>query len=135
MEHPEIKRKRILVVDDDALNRKLFTAMLAARGHQVFQAVDGACGIDIAYREHPDLIIMDVQMPGMSGLDATHSLKSEPATCDIPVIIATAYSLDEDEIRGSGCDHYLTKPITVSEFIDAVDAVVERTERLAEPVG
>ncbi len=101
---------------------KLFSAMIASQGYDVLQASDGPGGLDLAHQQHPDLIIMDIQLPGMSGLDVTHSLKAEADTRDIPVIATTAYALrgDEEKIRASGCDGYMAKPIAISEFLDLV---------------
>lgn len=135
MHAPDAKHRRVLVVEDDPLNMRLFTAMLVAQGHHVLQATDGASGVDIAHREHPDLIIMDVQMPGISGLEATHSLKTNADTRDIPVIITTAYLLDDEEIRASGCNGYLAKPITISEFLKAIELIIAQSARLPADVG
>jgi two-component system cell cycle response regulator DivK len=101
---------------------KLFAAMILSQGYEVLQASDGLGGIDLAHRQHPDLIIMDIQLPGMSGLDVTHSLKADADTRDIPVIATTAYAQrgDEQKIRESGCDGYMAKPIAISEFLDLV---------------
>jgi two-component system cell cycle response regulator DivK len=105
---------------------KLFSAMIAAQGCHVLQATDGERGLDLAYQEHPDLIIMDIQLPGISGLEVTHQLKTDPATSDIPIIITTAYHYDE-EVRTSGCDGYMAKPIAITEFLELVEAQLSRT--------
>ena len=115
-------RRCVLIVEDNPLNMKLFTAMIASQGYEVLQANDGPGGLDLAHQQHPDLIILDIQLPGMSGLEVTHSLKAEADTRDIPVIATTAYALrgDEEKIWASGCDGYMAKPIAVSEFLDLV---------------
>ena len=102
------------------MNMKLFTAMITAQGHGVLQATDGPRGLDLAHQERPDLIIMDVNLPGMSGLEVTHSLKTDAQTRDIPIIVTTAYGLrgDEPELRASGCDGFMAKPISISEFLE-----------------
>jgi|SRR5579863_1442620 len=119
---PASARRRVLIVEDNPLNMKLFAAMIASQGYEVLEAIDGLGGLDLAHRQHPDLIIMDIQLPGMSGLDVTHSLKADADTRDIPVIATTAYALrgDEERIRESGCDGYMAKPIAISEFLDLV---------------
>lgn len=116
--------KRVLIVEDNPLNMKLFSAMIAAQGYQVLQATDGTLGLDLAHRQHPDLIIMDIQLPGLSGLEVTHSLKADADTRDIPIIATTAFALggDEETIRASGCDGYMAKPIAISQFLEMVEA-------------
>ena len=115
-------RQCVLIVEDNPLNMKLFSAMIASQGFDVLQASDGLDGLDLAQQRHPDLIIVDIQLPGMSGLDVTHNLKADAATRDIPIIATTAYALrgDEEKIRASGCDGYMAKPIAISEFLDLV---------------
>ena len=119
-------QKRVLIVEDNPLNMKLFTAMIAAQGYGVIQAFDGPSAIDIAHRQLPDLIIMDVQLPGMSGLDVTRSLKAEDDTRHIPIIATTAYALrgDEETIFSSGCDGYMAKPIAISEFLALIESFI-----------
>jgi two-component system, cell cycle response regulator DivK len=119
---PARVRGCVLIVEDNPLNMKLFAAMILSQGYEVLQASDGLDGLDLAHRQHPDLIIMDIQLPGMSGLEVTHSLKADADTRDIPVIATTAYAQrgDEQKIRESGCDGYMAKPIAISEFLDLV---------------
>lgn len=116
-------RKCVLIIEDNPLNMKLFTAMLEAQGHAVFEATDGLLGLDMARLMHPDLIIMDIQLPGMSGTDVTRNLKADQATRDIPIIATTAFALEEDEeqIRASGCDAYMAKPIAITQFLELVE--------------
>jgi two-component system, cell cycle response regulator DivK len=125
MEAPDIAGKCILIVEDNPLNMKLFSAMVAAQGYGVLQAADGLRGLDLANREHPDLIIMDVNLPGMSGLEVTQILKADPVTRDIPIIVTTAYQYD-DEIRASGCDGFMSKPISVTDFIGLIDSLMSQ---------
>jgi two-component system cell cycle response regulator DivK len=127
MKPPEAEHKTILIVDDDALNLKLFSVILAARGYRVLQAADGPRGIDLANQEQPDLVIMDVQLPGISGIEVTQALKRDRNTSAIPVIIATAFLIEKDELRESGCDAYMTKPFVSSEFIALIESFVERS--------
>lgn len=134
MKLPEAEPKTVLIVDDDDLNRKLFSVILAARGYRVLQAADGLHGIDLAHQEEPDLIIMDVQLPGISGIEATQALKRDHETSAIPVIVATAFLIEEDELRASRCDAHMTKPFASSEFIALIEAFVGRSRsRQASP--
>ncbi len=121
--------KCVLIVEDNRLNMKLFSAVMAAQGYSVLQASDGRRGVDLAHQQHPDLIIMDVNLPGMSGLEATHSLKGDRDTSDIPIIVTTGHRLrgDDPEVRASGCDGFMAKPIGISAFLDLVERVMERS--------
>lgn len=109
---------RILVIEDNPLNMKLAVFLLEQQGHQVRQATDAEQGLRIAHEQMPQLILMDVQLPGMDGLAATRLLKSNAATRGIKVIALTAFAMsgDEEKIRGAGCDAYLAKPINYQEF-------------------
>ncbi len=124
--NPATTGKCVLIVEDNPLNMKLFTAMIAAQGCHVLQAEEGQRGLDLAHREHPDLIIMDVQLPGITGIEVTHSLKADPETRNIPIIVTTAYGYDE-EIRASGCDAFMAKPIAISEFLEMVETLLKRS--------
>ena len=133
--------KCILIVEDNPLNMKLFSAMVGAQGYGVLQAEDGLRGVDLAHQEHPDLIIMDVDLPGMSGIEATRILKRDPATRDIPIVITTAYAYD-DEIQASGCDGYMAKPITVADFVELIETLMTQVPQpryvrhmIEEPIG
>ena len=117
---------RILVVEDNEPNLKLARLVLERAGHTVLSASDGESGIRVAQAERPDLILMDVQMPGIDGLDATRMLKRDPATASIKVIALTALAMkgDEERILAAGCDAYLAKPYQYKELIDKVAAVL-----------
>lgn len=117
-------RKKILVVDDEPLNMKLFALTLNKRGYEVLQASNGFHAFVLANEELPDLIVMDVRMPHLSGLQVTRSLKDSDHTQKIPVLIATAFLIDEEELRASGCDGYITKPFPTRKFVDAVNALL-----------
>jgi two-component system cell cycle response regulator DivK len=110
---------------------KLFSAMIASQGYDVLQAGDGLGALDLAHQQHPDLIIMDLQLPDMSGLEVTRRLKVDAGTRDIPIIATTAYALrgDEEEIQASGCDAYMAKPIAVSELLELVASLIARSPR------
>ncbi len=122
--------KCVLVVEDNPLNLKLFTAMIGAQGYEVLQAGSGLAAIELAHRRHPDLIIMDLQLPDMSGLDVTQELKAAPDTHEIPIIATTAYASQGDEavIRAGGCDAYMAKPIAISEFLALIESFIVEPE-------
>jgi two-component system cell cycle response regulator DivK len=124
----------VLIVEDNPLNMKLFSAMIAAQGYDVLQATDGANGLDLAQHRHPDLIIMDIQLPSMSGLDVTRNLKAEEATRDIPIIATTAFALrgDEEKILASGCDGYMAKPIAISQFLELIETFMLKAPGISE---
>src|SRR5690242_6646654 len=94
---PGQERRYVLVVEDNPLNMKLFAAMIGAQGYEVLQAGSGSAALAMAHRRHPDLIIMDLQLPDMSGLDVAHALKAAPDTHEIPIIATTAYASQGDE--------------------------------------
>jgi two-component system, cell cycle response regulator DivK len=123
---PATARRCVLIVEDNALNMKLFTAMISAQGYEVLQAGSGSRALDLAHQRHPALIIMDLQLPDMSGLDVTQALKTDDDTHEIPIIATTAYSLRSDEatIFASGCDAYMAKPIAISEFLELVETLM-----------
>ena len=115
---------KILVVEDNADNMKLATFLLQSGGHIVLAAVDAEIGLMLARGEHPDLILMDIQLPGMDGLQATALLKGDDATRHIPVIALTALAMkgDEERIRAAGCDGYIAKPLSYKDFLATISA-------------
>lgn len=127
-DHSAHARKRVLVVEDNPLNMKLFAAMIAAEGYEVLEAGDGRKGLETAQRQHPDLIILDIQLPGMSGLEVIRNLKADAATHDIPIIATTAFAAPSDEasILASGCDAYMAKPIAISQFLELIASFMTR---------
>ncbi|HEV7990261.1 MAG TPA: response regulator [Gemmatimonadaceae bacterium] len=112
----------ILIVEDNAANMTLALYLLESVGHRVLSATDAEAGLALARAEHPDLILMDIQLPGMDGLAATAELKSAEATRDIPVIALTALAMkgDEERILAAGCDGYIAKPMRYKEFLATV---------------
>ncbi|MDZ4865425.1 MAG: response regulator [Gemmatimonadota bacterium] len=115
---------RILVIEDNATNMRLATFLLQSAGHTVLCAVDAEAGLTLARAEHPDLILMDIQLPGMDGLEATAQLKRDEATRAIPVIALTALAMkgDEERIRAAGCDGYIAKPLAYRDFLTVISA-------------
>ncbi|MEM1364918.1 MAG: response regulator [Pseudomonadota bacterium] len=114
--------KKVMIVEDNELNMKLFNDLLEARGYVTVQSRDGINAVDIARAEKPDLILMDIQLPEVSGLTVTQHLKDDPELHHIPVIAVTAFAMtgDEERIRQGGCEAYISKPISVQKFLDTV---------------
>jgi two-component system cell cycle response regulator DivK len=112
----------ILVIEDNAANMTLAVFLLESVGHTVLSATDAEAGLAYARSEHPDLILMDIQLPGMDGLEATALLKRDTATREIPVIALTALAMKGDETRilAAGCDGYIAKPMRYKEFLATV---------------
>ncbi len=118
---------KILVVEDNQANMKLATTLLTKEGYEVVQAEEALGGIAIARQQLPDLILMDIQLPGMDGLAATRLLKEDPATRHIPVVALTAFAMkgDEERMLEAGCDGYIAKPIRYKEFLATVKSLLE----------
>lgn len=116
----------VLVVEDNPANMMFVVTVLESAGHQVLQAEDAATGIRLAREAHPDLIFMDIQLPGMDGLEASRRLKADASTSPIPIYALTAYAMkgDEGRIRAAGCEGYLTKPVSYKDLLATVAAVV-----------
>ena len=120
---------RILIVEDNEANMKLACLLLQNAGHETLSAVDAETGLTLARSERPDLILMDIQLPGMDGLAATALLKKDPATSAIPVVALTAMAMKEDreKTRAAGCDAYIAKPLRYKELLAAIDELLART--------
>ena len=114
---------RVLVIEDNVSNMKLATFLLESAGHIVLAATDAEAGIATALAERPDLVLMDVQLPGMDGLQATALLKADAETRSIPVIALTALAMkgDAERIQSAGCDGYIAKPMAYREFLETVE--------------
>jgi len=114
--------KTILIVEDNDLNMKLFNDLLQAHGYETVQTMDGRDVLQLAREHSPDLIIMDIQLPEISGLEVTKMLKADDELKGIPVIAVTAFAMkgDEVKIREGGCEGYIAKPISVPTFLDTV---------------
>lgn len=120
--------KRILVVEDNDLNRKLFCDVLRSQGYEVEPCADGLTALDKAREFAPDLVIMDIQLPNVSGLDLIEAAKADAALSPIPVLAVTAYAGkgDEERIRDAGAEGYLAKPVSIGPFMAAVRGLVEK---------
>ena len=114
---------KLLLVEDNEMNRDMLSRRLERRGYQVIMAVDGGQGVAMAQSEHPDLILMDMSLPVIDGWTATRQLKSAPETSAIPIIALTAHAMagDEQKARESGCDDYDTKPIDLARLLGKIE--------------
>ena len=114
--------KTVLIVEDNELNMKLFNDLLEAHGYRVLQTRDGLSALEIARQHMPDLIIMDIQLPEVSGIEVTKWLKEDDELRRIPVVAVTAFAMkgDEERIRQGGCEAYISKPMSVGTLIDTV---------------
>jgi two-component system, cell cycle response regulator DivK len=114
--------KTILVVEDNELNMKLFHDLLEAHGYNILQTRDGMEALKLARQHRPDLILMDIQLPEVSGLEVTKWIKEDDALKAIPIIAVTAFAMkgDEEKIREGGCEAYIAKPISVTNFLKTV---------------
>jgi two-component system cell cycle response regulator DivK len=119
--------KKILIVEDNELNMKLFHDLLEVHGYETFQTKDGREALELARTHRPDLILMDIQLPEVSGLEVTKWIKDDDDLRDIPVIAVTAFAMkgDEEKIRNGGCEAYIAKPISVSTFLETIEKVID----------
>jgi two-component system cell cycle response regulator DivK len=118
--------KTVLIVEDNELNMKLFHDLLAAHGYDILQTRDGMDALKLAREFRPDLILMDIQLPEVSGLEVTKWIKEDDNLKAIPVIAVTAFAMkgDEEKIREGGCEAYIAKPISVVDFLATVEKYV-----------
>ncbi len=118
--------KRILIVEDNELNMKLFNDLLEVRGYETIQTRDGIDALKIVRSEKPDLILMDIQLPEISGLEVTKWLKEDDQFKSIPIIAVTAFAMkgDEEKIRAGGCEAYISKPISISSFFETIEKFI-----------
>jgi two-component system cell cycle response regulator DivK len=121
------KRKRILVVKDNQLNSKLLKQLLTAHGYEVVESPDGLQALDFARADRPDLILMDIRLPDINGLEVTRLLKQDDRTKTIPIVAVTALASPEYERKGleSGCDAYIPKPITLGNFLRTIESFLK----------
>ena len=121
--------KSVMIVEDNELNMKLFNDLLEAKGYATIQTRNGMEALDLARAHKPDLILMDIQLPEVSGLEVTKWLKEDDALHHIPVIAVTAFAMkgDEERIRQGGCEAYISKPISVARFLETVATYLGET--------
>jgi CheY-like chemotaxis protein len=119
---------RILLVEDNEMNRDMLSRRLQRKGYEVVLAVDGGQGVEMAKKELPDLVLMDMSLPVLDGWEATRQLKADEATRSIPVIALTAHAMagDEDKAREAGCDDYDTKPVELPRLLGKIEALLAR---------
>ena len=115
--------KTVLIVEDNELNMKLFRDLLEAHGYQTSGTSNGFEALDLVRKMRPDLILMDIQLPQVSGLEVTRWIKDDPELRAIPVVAVTAFAMkgDEEKIREGGCEAYIAKPISVANFLQTVE--------------
>ena len=118
-----MSNKTILVIEDNALNMKLVKSLLTIGHHEMIEAPDAETGITLARDKKPDLILMDIQLPGMDGLSATRILKEDPSMKGIPVVAFTSFAMEGDEEKAleAGCAGYITKPLNTQNFLKTVE--------------
>jgi len=121
-----MSRKTILYVEDNEFNRKIVRQLLAQTSYRLREAPDGESGVRAAQDELPDLILMDVQLPKMSGLDATRQLRADPRTANVPIIVITSYALsgDEQKARDAGATAYIAKPYSPRDLLSKIREIV-----------
>ena len=124
--------KTVMIVEDNELNMKLFPDLVEAPGYRAVGTRNGIEALDHARRHQPDLILMDIQLPEVSGLEVTKWLKEDPDLKEIPVVAVTAFAMkgDEERIRQGGCEAYLSKPISVGKFIDTIRHFLSSAEEV-----
>ncbi len=120
---------KILLVEDNEMNRDMLSRRLQKRGFTVIIAVDGQPGVDLARTEKPDLILMDMSLPGISGWDASRQLKADAATAPIPIIALTAHAMAEDRAKAlaAGCNEFETKPVDLNALLAKIDALLPKS--------
>lgn len=125
--------KRILIVEDNDLNLKLFRDLLTAHGYETIETREGVEAVALTRSERPDLILMDIQLPEISGLDVTRQLKAEEELRYIPIIAVTAFAMkdDEEKILSAGCQAYISKPISIVPFLNTVRKFLGEQEMLS----
>lgn len=122
---------RVLIVEDSDDNRQILRDLLTNAGFEVVEAIDGAAGVAMASQTHPDIIIMDVQLPVLDGYEATRRIKADPDLSGIPVIAVTSFAFTEDEkaSRAAGCDGYIAKPFSPGNLLSVVRKFLQGSDR------
>ena len=119
--------KKVLIVEDNELNMKLFHDLLEAQGYDILETREGLQALSLAREHRPDLILMDIQLPEISGLEVTKWLKEDEELASIPVVAVTAFAMkgDEERIREGGCEAYISKPISVAHFLGTIRSLLD----------
>ncbi len=127
--------KTVMIVEDNPMNMRLFKDLLEMQGYRTVQSVDGADALDLARHRRPDLVIMDIQLPNVSGVEITRRIRSDTEIAAIPIIAVTAFGRagDEERFLDKGFDAYLSKPISVQSFMDLVERFLSTEAGGAEP--
>ena len=130
-------KEKILIVEDNPQNMKLIEMILGAKGYTLLKATDGEEALDMAMEERPDLIIMDVWLPKMNGLEVTRRLRETPAFSRTPIIGVTAHAMkgDREKVIESGCDAYLSKPIDTRELPEVIAEMLARRQNIVSSIG
>ena len=117
-----MKIKTILVIEDNQLNMKLVNGLVKIGKYRMLEAIDAESGIELIREQRPDLVLMDIQLPGMDGLSATRIIREDPDLKDIPIVALTSYAMqgDEEKAMAAGCTGYITKPIDTRKFLETV---------------
>jgi two-component system cell cycle response regulator DivK len=117
-----MKQKRILLIEDNEFNRKIVRDLLARQPYDLLEANDGEAGVAAARRDRPDVIVMDIQLPKLSGLDATRAIRADPDTAKIPIIVVTSFALSGDDKKAmdAGASAYLAKPYSPRQLLDTI---------------
>ena len=120
--------KTILIVEDNELNMKLFNDLLESKGYNIVQTDNGLNAVELVRTHMPDLILMDIQLPEVSGLEVTKWLKADANLAHIPVIAVTAFAMkgDEEKILQGGCEAYISKPISIGKFLATIESFIEK---------
>jgi len=121
-----MSQKKVLLVEDNEFNRKIVRNLLAKQPYELLEAHDGEAGVAAARRDRPDVIVMDVQLPKLSGLDATRALRAEPETKDIPIIVVTSFALSGDQKKAmdAGASAYLAKPYSPRKLLETIRQMI-----------
>lgn len=120
--------KKILVVEDQEDNRRILRDLLSSRGYEIIEVTDGLAGVTAAQTHHPDLILMDIQLPGIDGYEATRRIKANNELKDIPIIAVTSYALSGDDQKAfsAGCDDYVAKPYSPRQLLAKVEQILSK---------
>ena len=127
--------KTVLIIEDNELNMKLFCDVLESCGYRTLRAYSGTAGLQAVRSHYPDLIVMDIQLPDISGLDVTRTIKADRLLNHTPIVAVTAFSMkgDEEKIMSAGCDAYISKPIKIPEFINVIEGMLSPSETKSQP--